>query len=122
MKSFLTISLLVMSQLSIGQALVNDSQKAISEFYDATNPDNTASIGDISAFAYGISMACVEQVQGTQQQKENFCECAKNKIIDNMSKKLSPKEAKEAISGAAHGASPWPYQDIAMSGFDSCAN
>ncbi len=93
------------------------------DFYEQTNPGKTATANDIRYFVYGYTMNCKSEVKGTKQQRQNFCTCFSKTMQYNMINKLSPKEAKETISGAAHGINPMPHSEIVFSDIrEKCAN
>jgi len=96
---------------------------SIADFYEQTNPGKTATAYDIRSFVYGYTMSCESEVKGTEQQRQEFCECFANTMQNNMINKLSPKEAKETISGAAHGINPMPHSEVVFSDIrEKCAN
>jgi hypothetical protein len=103
--------------------LYADNTTSVAEFYENTNPGKTATAYDIRSFVYGYTMNCESEVKGTGQQRKQFCTCFSKTMQYNMINRLSPEEAKETISGAAHSINPMPHSEIVFYGIrEKCTN
>jgi hypothetical protein len=93
--------------------------QSVLEFYDATNPEKTASMANIAAFSQGFKAACLKNFLGTQEEKNKFCQCVLEMVQYNMINALTPTEAKQTIRGAASGMQPIPNAEIVFFGVDA---
>ncbi len=109
--------------LNIIPAIASESISSVAEIYKNGNPGSKASKSDIRAFVYGLTMNCKNNVKGSEKVKAEFCSCVVNTIEHNMINRLSPKEAKDTISGAAQGVESIPHLPIVYYGIQSsCEN